>query len=166
MNITPKTFIVTEKPEDHDLVERLAEEAFGPGRYARTAFRLREGVPNEPDLSFVKWLGNTPIASVKLTKIWVGEQVALLLGPLVVSSAYKCRGHGAELMEAAVQAARSAGHTAIILVGDHPYYQRFGFEVVKPGRITLPGPVDPQRLLICPLQDGILENLSWYGQTL
>ncbi|MEM9276986.1 MAG: N-acetyltransferase [Pseudomonadota bacterium] len=160
MNVAPNTLIVTEKPEDYLAVEKLAEDAFGPGRFTRTAFRLREGVPREPDLSFVTWMGDMPIAAVKLTKIWVGDKEALLLGPLVVSKEYKSRGYGAQLMETAVNAAKSAGHDCIILVGDLPYYQRFGFEIVKRGTITLPGPVDPQRLLICPLKDGAAENMS------
>ncbi|MEM7215250.1 MAG: N-acetyltransferase [Pseudomonadota bacterium] len=160
MNIATNTLIATEKPEDHELVEKLAEDAFGPGRFTRTAFRLREGVPYEPDLSFVTWFGNTPIAAVKLTKIWVGETEALLLGPLVVSGDHKCNGHGARLMETVVSAAKAAGHDCIILVGDLPYYERFGFERIKPGRITLPGPVDPNRLLICPLKERVADELT------
>lgn len=153
MNIAPKTLVVTEKPEDFELVEKLAEDAFGPGRFTRTAFRLREGVPHEPDLSFVTWSDGKPIASVKLTKIWIGDQEALLLGPLVVLPEYKSKGYGAELMKTAVSAARSKGHSCILLVGDLPYYERFGFKVVKPGKITMPGPVDPHRLLVCMLQE-------------
>lgn len=160
MNICQNIQIATEKPEDHAQVERLAEKAFGPGRFTRTAFRLREGVPHEPDLSFVCWLNNEAIAAVKLTKIYVEDKTALLLGPLVVSDAYKCNGYGAKLMETAVEAARSAGHECIILVGDLPYYQRFGFEVVSPGKITMPGPVDPQRLLVCELKPGAFERFS------
>ncbi|MEM7067590.1 MAG: N-acetyltransferase [Pseudomonadota bacterium] len=160
MNIAPKSLIVNEKPEDFELVEQLAEEAFGPGRFTRTAFRLREGIPHEPDLSFVTWRAGKPIASVKLTKIWIGDQVCLLLGPLVVSVANKNSGYGGELMMTAVNAAREAGYPAIILVGDFPYYQRFGFQVVKAGTITMPGPVDPARLLICPLQDSALEAIK------
>jgi len=160
MNIAPDSLVAPEKPEDYCLVEKLAEEAFGPGRFTRTAFRLREGVPHEPDLSFVTWIGGQPIASVRLTKIWVGENLGLLLGPLVVSNAYKNKGFGARLMTTVVDAARTAGHEWILLVGDYPYYQRFGFEAVEPGKISLPGPVDPQRLLICPLQNGAANKVS------
>ena len=160
MNIAPKTLTVTEKPEDFEAVELLAEEAFGPGRFTRTAFRLREGVPHEPHLSFVTWQANKPIASVRLTKLWVGDEVCLLLGPLVVSCDYKNKGYGAELMRTAVSAAREAGHSNIILVGDFPYYQRFGFQVVKPGSILFPGPVDPERLLVCPLHGDGQEQVS------
>ena len=165
MNICQSIQIVTEKPEDYEQVELLAEKAFGPGRFARTAFRLREGVPHEPDLSFVCWLHKEAIAAVKLTKIWIGEKTALLLGPLVVSDAYKCNGYGAILMETAVEAARAAGHDCIILVGDLPYYQKFGFEVVPAGKITLPGPVDPQRLLVCELKPGSFDEYGGVAPT-
>ncbi len=160
MNIAPKSLIVPEKTEDFMLVEKLAENAFGPGRFTRTAFRLREGAPHEPGLSFVTWKTGVPIASVRLTRIWIGDHEGLLLGPLVVAPEYKNCGFGAELMSTAVKAARAADHTCILLVGDYPYYQRFGFEIVKPGKIVLPGPVDPQRLLICPLQEGIVDRFS------
>ncbi|MEM9331165.1 MAG: N-acetyltransferase [Pseudomonadota bacterium] len=160
MNIAPNTLVVPEKPEDYLVVEKLAADAFGPGRFTRTAFRLREGVPHEPDLSFVTWLGAEAIASVKLTKLWVGDKEALLLGPLVVSTRFKGKGYGAQLMETAVSAAKAAGHDCIILVGDLAYYQRFGFEVIPRGKITLPGPVDPDRLLICPLKEGIGQKFT------
>lgn len=151
MNVTTAHFVTNEKPENHDDVERLAELAFGPGRFARTAFRLREGIPHENSLSFVSWLGDEIVASVRLTKILVGDDQALLLGPLVVSTENKNRGFGAELMHKAVEAAREVGHSGIILVGDKPYYAKFGFKTVPHGSITLPGPVDPARLLVCPL---------------
>ena len=160
MNIASKFLTLNEKPEDHDLVEKLAEDAFGPGRFTRTAFRLREGIPHEPELSFVTWNGDNAIAAVKLTKVWVGDTVALLLGPLVVADEFKGMGYGAELMRTAVDAAGDAGHNCIILVGDLPYYQRFGFEVVPHGQITLPGPVDPHRLLACPLKEGALHAIT------
>ena len=156
MNVAMSHFVTCEKPDHHEIVEKLAEQAFGPGRFTRTAFRLREGVPHEPDLSFVSCLGEEIVASVRLTKIRIGDDPALLLGPLVVLPQYKSCGYGRELMETAVAAAREAGHLAIILVGDEPYYGKFGFEQVPPGQITLPGPVDPARLLICKLnlEDG------------
>lgn len=151
MNISEDHLITREQAEHFEIVEKLAEQAFGPGRFTRTAFRLREGVPHEEALSFVCWKGDAIIASVRLTKLWIGEDEALLLGPLVVSPAFKAKGYGAKLMAKAVEAARLAGHSAILLVGDLPYYQKFGFEQVSPGSITLPGPVDPARLLLCDL---------------
>jgi len=144
--------ISPEKPEEYYAVEALAAEAFGPGRFARTAFRLRENVPHEPDLSFTLKYGDDLAGSVKLTKVMIGNTEALLLGPLVVAPKYKNYGFGRKLMDVSVNAARQKGHIAILLVGDLPYYQQFGFEVVPPGSITMPGPVDTNRLLICYLQ--------------
>lgn len=151
MNIEAAT-ISPEQPEEYDAVEALAAEAFGPGRFARTAFRLRENVSHEPDLSFTLKYEDHLAGAVKLTKIMIGDTQALLLGPLVVAPKYKNFGFGRKLMDVSVNAAREKGHIAILLVGDLPYYQQFGFEVVPPGSIAMPGPVDSSRLLICYLQ--------------
>lgn len=153
MNIL-NTCLAPELPEHFETVEHLAEVAFGPGRFARTAFRVREGVPHEPDLSFVLFHEGAIVGSVRLTKIMIGDTPSLLLGPLVVSPEFKSAGFGKRLMEQAVHASRENGHHSILLVGDRPYYERFGFEPVPRGEIELPGPVDPARLLICYLQDG------------
>jgi len=161
MNIETAT-ISPEKPEEFDAVEALAAEAFGPGRFARTAFRLRENVPHEVDLSFILKDKGQLAGSVRLTKIMIGEDQALLLGPLVVAPVYKNSGVGRKLMEVSVNTARDKGHGGILLVGDLPYYQQFGFEVVKHGAILMPGPVNAQRLLICKLQGD--EGKSFSGQ--
>ena len=147
------TEIYLEKPELADAVEELSAVAFGPGRFARTAFRLREGVLSIPELSFVLFHEGELTGSVKLTRIKVGETDSLVLGPLVVKPDFKNCGFGKQLMEKAVDAAKAVGEKHIILVGDEPYYGRFGFQKVPLGDITLPGPVDPHRLLICYLQD-------------
>jgi len=152
--------IKPECPEDFDAVEKLAEVAFGPGRFTRSAFRLREGVPHEPNLSFTLHRSGKLAGSVKLTKILVGDDETLLLGPLVVSPDHKNTGLGAALMKRAVDAARDEGHGAIILVGDLDYYKKFGFERVSPGQITLPGPADPGRILICALKENVANSLS------
>jgi len=147
--------IQPESPEDYDAVEKLAEQAFGPGRFARSAFRLREGVMHEPDLSFTLHRNGKLVGSVKLTKILIGNDEALLLGPLVVAPECKSEGVGAALMREAVSAATKANHEAILLVGDFDYYKKFGFEQVAHGQIKMPGPADPARILLCPLVDGV-----------
>jgi len=148
------------EPHDCDAVEAMSAQAFGPGRFARSAFRLREGVPHEPDLSFIARIANKLAGSVQLTQIKIGDEVGLLLGPLVVAPAHKNTGIGARLMERAVQAARKKDFGCILLVGDLPYYQRFGFEGIERGRIIFPGPVDPERLLVCPLKPGAGDKLN------
>lgn len=152
--------IKPEAPEDFDAVEKLAQEAFGPGRFTRSAFRLREGVMHEASLSFTLHRSGKLAGAVKLTKIIIGDDEALLLGPLVVLPEYKSEGIGAALMFKAVQAAKAQSHEAILLVGDFDYYKKFGFEQVKHGQIKLPGPVDPARILLCPLVDGAKEKFT------
>jgi predicted N-acetyltransferase YhbS len=140
---------------DGAAIEHLHEEAFGPGRFARTAFRLREGVPHDPRLSLVAIGGDgVLVGSVRLTPIHVGEAPALLLGPLTVRPALKNRGIGKALMRRSMEAARQDGHRLVVLVGDLPYYWPFGFRTAAPGRILMPGPVDPARLLVAELVPG------------
>ncbi|GAB4530634.1 MAG: N-acetyltransferase [Roseibium sp.] len=143
-----------EEASDTTAIEDLQAEAFGPGRFARTAFRVRENVPHRADLSFVGLAGHEVAGSIRLTPIRIGEVSALLLGPLTVSPHFKNRGLGKELMRTALDAAEAAGDRIVLLVGDAPYYGPFGFSQVPHGRITLPGPVDPSRLLVALFNGG------------
>lgn len=150
-----------ERTEDFSRIESLAERAFGPGRFARTAHRVREqGVPVS-ELSLCAWKGDTFAGSIRFTAITIGDRGgALLLGPLMVESEWNGKGCGKALIEVALSAAREAGYQLVILVGDLPYYERFGFAPVPPGQIIMPGPVDPRRLLACELVNGALENFT------
>lgn len=143
-----QTTILPDNAGYHLAIEALEAQAFGPGRFARTAFRLRENVEHEPELSFVALHSNQVVGSVKQTKILIGNQTALLLGPLVVHPDLKGCGIGGALMQASIQAAQQLGFAATILVGDYPYYVRFGFEKVPAFVLKMPGPVDSDRLLI------------------
>ncbi len=145
-----------ELPMDNAAIERLHERAFGPGRFARTAFRLREGVPPDPALSFAAHVGTFLVGSVKVTPVGAGGHPALMLGPLTVDPAFEGRGIGAALMSRSIEAARQDGHDLILLIGDAPYYARFGFGVVPPGQLVLPGPADPGRFLALELVAGVL----------
>lgn len=149
-----------ELPSDRDAIERMHERAFGPGRFARTAYRLREGAAPVADLSFVTLVGTLIVGSVRLTPVLAGGLPALVLGPLTVEPAFMDRGIGGTLMEAALGAARETGHALVLLVGDEPFYGRFGFRVVPPGRLTLPGPVDPRRFLYCELREGAFADVA------
>ena len=120
-----------ENPNDGNAIENLAAEAFGPGRFARSAFRLREDIPHEEALSFVAEYEGRLIGSVRQTRILISDTPALLLGPLVVAPGYKGFGAGKLLMQKSVEASRSEGHPWIVLVGDLPYYERFGFAAVN-----------------------------------
>jgi predicted N-acetyltransferase YhbS len=149
-----------ETPSDLPAVERLSEHAFGPGRFAKTAYRLREGRPGDPHLSFVARVGTILVGANRMTSIRIGDQPALLLGPLVVEPAFRQLGLGEKLVQKSLDAARAAGHRLVILVGDAAYYKRMGFTRVPDGMMKMPGPVDPDRLLYCELVAGALSEVS------
>lgn len=149
-----------ETPADAAAIAELHDAVFGPGAYARAAYRLREGVPHDPALSFVAMVGQRLVASVRLTPIAIGGRPALLLGPLAVDPEFKGRGGGKALVRMSVAAARDAGHGVVMLVGDEPYYGPLGFTRLAPYAITLPGPVDPVRVLVAGLTEGALDGLS------
>ncbi|MFD1696303.1 GNAT family N-acetyltransferase [Roseibium aestuarii] len=146
-------FVRLEEAADEAAVEAMQAEAFGPGRYARTAFKVREGFPHSADLSLIGMTGDRIAGSVRLTPILIGDTPAQLLGPLTVDPVYKNRGLGKLLLATVEDMARAQGETAILLVGDAPYYGPSGYKPVPFGKIALPGPVDPARLLILQLTD-------------
>jgi predicted N-acetyltransferase YhbS len=152
--------ILPETPDDAASIERLHERTFGPGRYAKTAYRLREQVSHRLDLSFTARIGTLLVGSVRLSPVRIGDTKALLLGPLTVEPAFRERGVGQTLIEHALKEARARGHRLVILVGDEPYYSKCGFKRVPVGRAIMPGPVDPARLLVAELADGAFEGVS------
>lgn len=152
--------IAVETASDDPDIHRLHERTFGPGRFARTAFRIREQTPHERALSFTARVGNMLVGSVRLTHVRIADTPALLLGPLTVEPPFQSVGIGARLMEVALEAARTAGHGLVILVGDAPYYARFGFRPVPVGQVSLPGPVDPNRLLVAELHEGAFTGVG------
>jgi len=147
-------------PADEAAIEKLDERAFGPGRFARTAYRLREGVEPDLSLSFVARVGTLLVGANRMTPILVGLTPALLLGPLTVEPAFRSQGVGEALMIKSLEAARDAGHALVLLVGDEDYYSRVGFRRVPRRKITMPGPVDLDRLLYCELREGAFEATS------
>jgi predicted N-acetyltransferase YhbS len=152
--------ILPEAPDDAVAIDRLHERTFGPGRYAKTAYRLRERVNHRNDLSFTARVGTLLVGSVRLSPVRIGEAKALLLGPLTVEPPFRDRGVGQALIERALGEARAKGHRLVILVGDEPYYGKAGFKRVPPGRATMPGPVDPGRLLVAELTDGAFDGVT------
>ena len=144
-------------PADFPAVSRLHAKVFGPGRFTRTAYRVREGAPALSPYCRVALLGDRLVAAVRFTPINIGRVGgALLLGPLAVDPDLAGQGFGKRLIGEALEAAKADGVKLVVLVGDVPYYGRVGFSPVPPGQITLPGPVDPQRLLAAELQPGTL----------
>jgi len=132
--------IDAETPADAASVEALVMAAFGPGRFAKTAERIREhaGVT----AGFVARVNGRVIGAVRLWSILVGDQPALFLGPITVSAHSRKGGLGADLVQACID---HAGTTGILLVGDAPYFSRFGFRPASAARLL--GPVDQRRVL-------------------
>jgi predicted N-acetyltransferase YhbS len=152
--------ILSEAADDAAAIERLHERTFGPGRAAKTAYRLREQVPHSLDLSYTARIGTLLVGSVRLSAIRIGETSALLLGPLTVEPPFRERGIGKALLTRAIEGARARGHRLVVLVGDEPYYGRVGFRRVPKGQVTMPGPVDPARLLVAELHPGAFDGVA------
>lgn len=144
LNVT----LTHETPADSQAVERLNERAFGPGRFTRSAERVREETAPDLRLCFVARVATLLVGSVRQTPIFIGTARAVMLGPLAVEPAFRSRGIGRMLMERAIGEASAAGYKLVLLVGDEAYYGRLGFKRVPPGSIVMPGPVDPQRVLL------------------
>ena len=149
-----------ERREDAAAVDAVIDRAFGPGRFAKTAERLREGARAHPELSICAWVGDRLAGAVRLWPARIGGRPAVFLGPIAVERALRRHGLGAELVEQACLRARSAGEGVVILVGDTGFFGPLGFEPIPAGRVTLPGPVDPQRLLWTALSPGALEGVG------
>jgi predicted N-acetyltransferase YhbS len=156
----PAFTIMPETADDALAIERLHERTFGPGRYAKSAYRLRERMAHRPELSFTARIGTLLVGSVRLSPIRIGETKALLLGPLTVEPPFRERGIGYALIERALAEAKARGHRLVALVGDEPYYGKAGFSRIPKRRATMPGPVDPARLLVCELADGAFDGVS------
>ena len=152
--------ILPETPDDAAAIERLHERTFGPGRFAKTAYRIREDLEHLRELSFTARVGTLLVGSVWLTAICIGETKALLLGPLTVEPAFRERGIGQALIERALAQAKAEGHRLVVLVGDEPYYAKCGFNRIPKGQVKMPGPVDPARLLICELAAGAFDGVA------
>jgi predicted N-acetyltransferase YhbS len=149
-----------ETAADEPAIERLHERTFGPGRFARTAFRIREGRAHALDLSFTARIGTLLVGSVRLTPIYIGETPALLLGPLTVEPPFRSHGVGTALVKRALKDAQAGGHKLVVLVGDEPIYVKSGFKRIPKGQVKLPGPVDPARLLVAELAAGAFKDVS------
>jgi predicted N-acetyltransferase YhbS len=152
--------ILPESPGDAVPIERLHERTFGPGRYARTAYRIREQLAHRLDLSFTARVGTLLVGSVRLTPVRIGATPALILGPLTIEPLFRERGIGLALMQRALAEAKAKGHRLVVLVGDEPYYARAGFKRIPKGKVMMPGPVDPARLLVAELAEGAFEGVT------
>lgn len=148
-----------EQDQDGPAIEILLDHAFGPGRFTKVSERVREMAEFRRDLSFCAWDGALLVGCVRMTRIRVGATEAVFLGPLAVQVDVRKFGTGGALVLAACEAARAAGFANVLLVGDEPYFGRFGFSAAPARDVRLPGPVDQRRVLVAALRDGGADEL-------
>jgi predicted N-acetyltransferase YhbS len=152
--------IRAERTSDVVAREALLDACFGDNRHTRTCQRLRDGRAPAEGLAFSAVARGRLVGTVRLWHVSAGGIPALILGPLAVGGAYRKLGVGAALMDHALAAARARGHRAVLLLGDAPYYARFGFSAEKTGELQLPGAFERERLLALELVDGALDG-AW-----
>jgi predicted N-acetyltransferase YhbS len=153
--------IAAELAVDVPAREALLDRAMGPGRRRKSSEKLRRGRRPSEGLAFVaRDASGALVGTVRLWDVRLGEggKAALLLGPLAVDPSLKGAGIGSALMRHAVTEAARLGHRAILLVGDAPYYGRFGFSATKTGQLSMPGPYERHRLLALELVPGALDG--------
>lgn len=147
-----------EIPGDAQARENLLDRAFGLDRFAKTCERLREGRLPAEGLALIARHSDEVVGTIRFWHVNAGRKAALLLGPVAVETDYRSFGLGAALIRTGLARAAERGHEAVILVGDAPYYQRFGFSGEKVGALWLPGPYDPARFLALELKAGALHG--------
>ena len=161
--LTPKAApfaIRAERATDVVAREALLDACFGENRHMRTCQRLRDGRAPAEGLALSAVRRGQLVGTVRLWHVSAGGLPALVLGPLAVDATSRELGIGAALMVEALAAARARGHGAVILLGDAPYYARFGFSAEKTGGLSLPGPFERERLLALELREGALDG-AW-----
>ncbi|HHG90963.1 MAG TPA: N-acetyltransferase [Devosia sp.] len=160
-NFDEELCIRAQTDADADWVEKLQAEAFGPGRFARTAFRVRERFAIDPSLSLTAEIGGRPVGSVWMTPISLGGINGYLLGPLATDPAFRNRGIGRALVRQVTKNGMAReGVKFVLLVGDAPYYVPLGYDSSTPGAIIFPGPVDPARILVHGESAGFVRQLA------
>lgn len=148
--------LATETADDTPEVEALMDLCFAPGRTALSSYRLREGVPPVRELCLMLHDGGVLLAAIRYWPVRVGGRPVLLLGPVAVHPTTQGEGLGAFLMRESLDRARAIGWARVMLVGDYPYYRRFGF--FKLERVRMPPPTNPDRVLGLELRPG-----AWVG---
>jgi predicted N-acetyltransferase YhbS len=152
--------IRAERASDVAARETLLDACFGANRHTRTCQRLRDGRAPAEGLAFSVVRQGKLVGTVRLWHVSAGGKPALVLGPLAVDASCRELGIGAALMNHALAAAKARGHGAVILLGDAPYYARFGFAALGTGELSLPGPFERDRLLGLELRKGALDG-AW-----
>ena len=152
--------IRAEKASDVVAREALLDACFGENRSLRTCQRLRDGRAPAEGLAFTAMADGRLVGTLRLWHVSAGGTPALMLGPLAVDSTSRKLGAGTALMDHALAAADARGHRAVILLGDAPYYARFGFSAETASGLALPGPFERDRLLGLELVPNALDSAS------
>lgn len=158
---SPAFTIFAEQPADIPAREALLDRAMGPRWRKKSSHRLRRGRAPSGELALIaRDAEGAVVGTVRLWDVLAGENgpAVLLLGPLAVDPSLKSAGIGSALMHHAIGEARRLGHKAILLVGDAPYYARFGFSSEKTGSLAMPGPYERHRFLALELVEGALNG--------
>ncbi|MCG7394440.1 N-acetyltransferase [Microvirga sp. ACRRW] len=144
---------------DVEAREALLDACFGPARFQKTCERLREGRKAADGLSLTIEQNGELVGTVRLWHISAGpNRAALMLGPLAIDPSLQSLGLGGKLMRESLKRAADLGHKAVLLVGDAPYYERFGFSTGKTGSLWLPGPYERNRFLALEFENGYLDG--------
>src|SRR5271170_771711 len=152
--------IRAERASDVVARETLLDACFGENRHMRTCQPLRDGRLPAEGLAFSAVREGKLVGTLRLWHVSAGGTRALILGPLAVATGSRKVGVGATLITCALAAAEARGHRAVILLGDAPYYARFGFSAEKTGDLSLPGPFERERLLGLELSKGALDSIT------
>ncbi|MDB5423053.1 MAG: acetyltransferase, family [Phenylobacterium sp.] len=144
----PALTLQSEQPEDAPLIEGLLDRAFGPGRFTKVSERVRENAEFAPELSVCAWSQGRLLGVARMWRVAVGGHPVAFLGPFAVERGERSAGFGARLIERACEAARAAGESHVLLVGDEAYFGRLGFSAAPARAVIMPGPVDQARVLV------------------
>ena len=158
MKMNDSIFIRKEQEIDNTEINTLYTHSFGPGRYAKSAFRYREKYDHSIDISQVIIYQSKLIGSVRFWNILVNNKKSLLLGPIVMHRDYRGQGFGKRLLEDSILNCKNLGHNLIILVGDLSYYSKVGFKRIGQRKILFEGPVNYERVLYIEFNKSIIEH--------
>jgi predicted N-acetyltransferase YhbS len=158
MKMNDSIFIRKEQEIDNTEINTLYTNSFGPGRYAKSAFRYREKYDHLIDISQVLICHNKLIGSVRFWNILVNNKKSLLLGPIVMHRDYRGQGFGKRLLKDSILNCKNLGHNLIILVGDLSYYSKIGFKRIGQKKILFEGPVNYERVLYIEFNKSIIEH--------
>ena len=145
--------------EDNDKIIKLLHKSFGPGRFARSVYRLREKNDRDTEFSYIYESNNQILSSISYYKTFLNNDInGLLLGPLAVDPEHRGKGYGVELVKYTIALIKKTmAYDFILVIGDYHYYEKFGFKKIN-NTFSFYGPVNSEKVLILPLKDELKNN--------